>query len=411
MNKQSQPSSNDSNSIAQSPEIVALIEQGAQTGRVSYAAINAVLGDDALDDALVETLLETIEARGIKIVDSDEFDATTSPSEKAAKKSNDDLDDVLDSLERLTSIPGREASRATTLADEASEDTLGPAVEEALPQYLHRMAQVPLLTPEEEQSLARAMGADGPDADRARQKLVEANLRLVVYMARKYEANTTLPILDLVQEGNIGLMRAVDRFDPERGHRLSTYATWWIRQSINRAIRDQARSIKLPAQLSKAIQTLQRLQRELSQQLGRAPSRQELANASGMSLAQVEAALGAALGTLSLDAPAGDDENFELGESVGDGDEDAPLEAASLGELRVHLAGALENLSERERSVLEMRFGLGEFENMGSQTLEDVARELHLSRERVRQLELRALRKLRRRAVHLDGDEDDYDLE
>ena len=273
------------------------------------------------------------------------------------------------------------------------------------------MAQVPLLSAEEEARLARAMRADVPDADSARQKLVESNLRLVVYMARKYEANTTLPILDLVQEGNIGLMRAVDRFDPERGHRLSTYATWWIRQSINRAIRDQARSIKLPAQLSSAIQTLQRLQRELSQQLGRAPSRQELASASGMSLPQVEAALAAALGTLSLDAPAGDDETFELGESVGDGDEDAPLEAASLGELRVHLQGALENLSERERSVLEMRFGLGEFENMGSQTLEDVARELHLSRERVRQLELRALRKLRRRAVHLDGDEDDYDME
>jgi RNA polymerase primary sigma factor len=424
----------ESHAVLERPLVRALIEQGAQLGRVSYAQINAVLGDDAVDDEVVEALLEALENRSISIVEEDPADAliqsapakassaraaspssprTTakpgaspegSPQEGRRPVAHEDLDAVLAAIDRMSTVPGVEMT--STVEEEAGDDE-GSAVTDALKQYLDRMAQVPLLSAEEERDLALRLRRGGMDGEEARQRLVESNLRLVVFMARKYEGRTTLPILDLIQEGNIGLLRAVDRFDPVRGHRLSTYATWWIRQSINRAVAEQARSMKLSGQLAEAIQRLQRLRRELTQELRRPPSRAELAQAAGMTEVQVEEATRAAQTPLSLEAPMGEGENLELGESLAD-DGETPVSMLGRSELKRELEEVLETLGERERTVLEKRFGLGDFENTGAQTMDDVARDMGLSRERVRQIEIRALRKLRRRSSHLadDGDED-----
>lgn len=417
----SEAASTDGAALHEHPRVQQLIEAGARRGHVSYDRINLVLSEISgveVDEGDIERLLELFESRGIAVTEDDLDDddlpqdagtsqkTASSPKPSKAPKGGDttessgkksrhsDLDAALSSLEGMLTISG------LTPGDEATEleDDSNPLIEDAFKQYLNRMGQTPLLTAEEERSLAQA-ARNGTPAEQvvAKQKLVEANLRLVVFMARKYTRIGALPILDIVQEGNIGLMRAVDRFDPSRGHRLSTYATWWIRQSINRAIAEQTRSMRLPDKLADAIQRLTRLQREMTQSLGRAPSRQELAQATGMSVTQVDEALRAGMQPLSLDSPIGEDEDLQLGETLSDVEAESPTAAFSRGELREELHHVLEELSEREKLVIEKRFGMGDFAAGGPQTLEDIAAELQLSRERVRQLELRALRKLRRR--------------
>ncbi len=444
------------NEILERTPIRALLDEGVTTGRVSYNQVLEALGEDAVDDEAVEEVLEAFESRRIQIVEDDELKRTLSPfnaakaptiaDPKAApastsrastppastlegstpeaseareapegaaqgRRAHADLDEVLAAIDRMSALPDslhNIASIEDNLSDEAA-DGEGPAVADAFKQYLDRVAETPLLSQGEERELAVKVRDKSWDADAARQKLVESNLRLVVFMSRKYEERTTLPILDIVQEATIGLLRAIDRFDPARGHRLATYATWWIRQSINRAIADQGRSMKLPAQLSQAIMKLQKLQRALSQEHGRSPSRQELATASGMSVLQVEEALRAAQSMLSLEAPVGGDEDFELGESLQGGEGNEPASNLTRSELKREVEEVLESLSERERLILEKRFGMGDFQSTGPQTLEDVAAQLNLSRERVRQLEIRALRKLRRRSGRLRDDDDDLD--
>lgn len=425
------------NDITQRADVRALLDEGVALGRVSYNQILAALGEDAVDDEAVEQVLEAFESRRIHIVEDDELKlaapttfgakvgakaapakasgaSAKAPTPEAAasekpRKAHADLDEVLAAIDRMSALPDALENIAAiedNLSEEAGDEE-GPAVADAMRQYLDRIASVPLLTEEEERELATKVRSLAWDADGARQKLVESNLRLVVFMARKYEERTTLPLLDIVQEATIGLLRAIDRFDPARGHRLATYATWWIRQSINRAIADQGRSMKLPAQLSEAIQKLQKLQRQLSQQHGRAPSRQELAEASGMSVLQVEEALRASMSMLSLEAPSGGDEDSELGESLHGLEGDEPASNLTRSELKREVEEVLESLSDRERLVLEKRFGMGDFQSSGPQTLEDIATQMNLSRERVRQLEIRALRKLRRRSGRLRDDEDE----
>ena len=292
-----------------------------------------------------------------------------------------------------------DGSGASNAADELSEVPADASVEDALTQYMNQMGRVPLLDEVEEKRLARLVrSGTAREQNEAREKLIESNLRLVVHLARRYAGRAALPLLDLVQEGNLGLMRAVESFDPERGRRLSSYATKPIRESINRAIAAQSRSIRLPGHLSAAIQKLQRLQRELSQSLGRSPSRDELAKAAGMTHLQVEEALRASSEPLSLEAHAGgnDEDGNEFGDSLSD-DSEVPISALSKTELQEGISRTLQTLSDRERAVILQRFGLGQHAANGPQAIEDIAARMKLSRERVHRLEVRALRKMRRR--------------
>lgn len=292
-----------------------------------------------------------------------------------------------------------DGSGASNSADELMETSDG-SVEDALTQYMNQMGRVPLLSPQEETRLARlARNGSSQEQTQARQKLVEANLRLVVHLARRYAGRAALPLLDLVQEGNLGLMRAVESFDPERGRRLSSYATKPIRESINRAIAAQSRSIRLPGHLSAAIQKLQRLQRELSQSLGRSPSRDELGKAAGMTQEQVEEALRSSSEPLSLESHGGgnEDDGNELGDSLSDENSEVPISALSKTELQEGISRTLQTLSDRERAVILQRFGMGQYASDGPQAIEDIAARMKLSRERVHRLEVRALRKMRRR--------------
>lgn len=393
------------------PRVQQLLAEGARQGLLSYRALNDLLGDLQLDEDDAETLLETLESRGIEVIEDapDEPPApkAAKPRRKAkvaaipgALDGNDDLDEALASLQELLSqieIPAE--SDGKRAASDAVEDLEGAVVEDALKQYLGRMGDVALLEPAEEKRLA-LLARNGSPAEqaRARQQLVEANLRLVVYLARRASNRTTLPMLDLVQEGNIGLVGAVNRYDPARHHKLSTYATWYIRHALNRAIAEHARSMRLPAHLSEAIQTLQRLSRELTQTLNRTPTRQELAQASGLTMVQVEEALRSGEQPLSLEAPVGEEEDLELGETLSDSDDDASIEALSRSELRQELTRAMQGLSERERAIITMRFGVGQYAESGARSVEQIAGEMKLSTDRVRQLEVRALRKLRRRS-------------
>jgi len=410
------------NELASHPGLRLLLETGAREGRVSYQFLNQTLGDLSLDDESAEDLLEVLENRGIQIVDEAPLASQVAPAKtpkiaKIAKPKkagpNSDLDDVLASLEELMNSPLGELLARDEAAESEDPEEESSALEDSFTQYMNRMGHVPLLEIDDEKRLANlARSGTENEKTEAKQKLVEANLRLVVSIAKRYDKRASMPLIDLVQEGNIGLMRAVDKWNPSRGDRLASYATWYIRESINRAIAAQARAIRLPGHLGAAVQKLQRLQRELSQQLGRAPSIDDLATAAGMTHAQVQEALRTAAEPLSLESPVGDDENSSLGDILA-ATEDSPLEEISRGELHEAIEFALENLSAHERNVVQQRFGLGDFAGVGARSEEDVARSMNLSRERVHELEIRALRKMRRRTrgTALEGlfDGDNFD--
>ncbi|MEN3271409.1 MAG: polymerase primary sigma factor, partial [Actinomycetota bacterium] len=228
------------------------------------------------------------------------------------------------------------------------------------------------------------------DGDAARERFIAANLRLVVSIAKRYQS-TTMPLLDVIQEGNLGLMRAVEKFEPERGFKFSTYATWWIRQAITRAIADKGRTIRVPAHVSEALSSIARTAAGLQRQLGREPTIMELAEATGMRPDRVADYQAAVHETVSLSAPIGDDQG-ELADLLANADDETPFDAAATNLEREALDGVLRLLSERERVVLRMRFGL---DGAMPRTLEDVGREFALTRERIRQIEAKALTKLR----------------
>ena len=264
----------------------------------------------------------------------------------------------------------------------------GISLDDPVRMYLKESGHVPLLTAEEEVALAQRMEAGDEEA---RHRLEEANLRLVVSIAKRYVGRGML-FLDLIQEGNLGLLKAVEKFDYSKGYKFSTYATWWIRQAITRAIADQARTIRIPVHMVETINKLVRISRQLLQELGRDPRPEEIAKEMGISVARVHEIMKIAQEPVSLETPIGEEEDSHLGDFIEDEAAPAPAEAASFMLLREQLEEVLETLTDREKNVLRLRFGL---EDGRSRTLEEVGQSFGVTRERIRQIEAKALRKLR----------------
>ena len=274
----------------------------------------------------------------------------------------------------------------------------GLAIDDPVRMYLKEIGKVPLLDAEEEKELARRM-SDGDEE--AKNKLVEANLRLVVSIAKRYVGKGMF-FLDLIQEGNLGLMKAVEKFDYKKGYKFSTYATWWIRQAITRAIADQARTIRIPVHMVETIHKVSRYSRQMLQELGREPTADEIGEQMGMSADRVRDIMKLAQDPVSLETPIGEEEDSHLGDFIPDEDTPAPADAASATILREVIERELHTLTPREEHVIKLRFGLYDGR---TRTLEEVGKEFDITRERIRQIEAKALRKLRHpsRARHLKG--------
>ncbi len=271
--------------------------------------------------------------------------------------------------------------------EEEGEDQRG-AVDDSVKQYLKEIGMYPLLTAEQELLLAEQIAHGN---GRARQRLIEANLRLVVSIAKRY-SNQGLPLLDLIQEGNIGLMRATQKFDYKRGFRFSTYATWWIRQAISRAIAEHSRSIHIPVHVVELIYKIKRVARRLYQEQGIEPLPEQVAAEIGLTRERVVELLTASEQPISLDAPMADDEEYHLADTLEDISMAAPVDPATRQALHEHIDQALNVLSPRERTIIEMRYGLKDGHTF---SLDEVSTIFHLTRERIRQIEVKALRKLR----------------
>lgn len=350
-------------------KLAELIEQGKKDKKLpSKLLIDAL---DALDADADQTdrVYDALEAAGIEIDVGDVLDII----------GNQDL------LEPTASQLKQEAE-AEMVDTEAMSDAL--PLTDPVRMYLKEIGRVPLLTPEEEQQLARRVAA-GDEA--ARQKMIEANLRLVVAVAKRYAGRGML-LLDLIQEGNMGLLKAVEKFDYTKGYKFSTYATWWIRQSITRAIADQARTIRIPVHMVELINRVIRTSHSMVQELGREPTPEEVAQKLRLSPEKVEEVLKIAQDPVSLETPVGEEDDSHLGDFIQDNEASEPLEATASNLLREQLEKAMASLTPREEKVLRLRFG---FEDGKPHTLEEVGKKFNVTRERVRQIESKALRRLR----------------
>ena len=340
-----------------------LIEKGKQVGHLSTQDIDTLIVDLDLDVDELEKLNEQIDAANISIID--DFSA-----------------EALDGISLEVDLP-KETDAAETVAVNDNA-----AMDDPVKVYLKEIGRVPLLTPEEEIELAIRISEDDQEA---KKRLAEANLRLVVSIAKRY-VGRGMQFLDLIQEGNLGLIKAVDKFDYTKGYKFSTYATWWIRQAITRAIADQARTIRIPVHMVETINKLVRVSRQLLHQNGHEPSADEIAAEIDMPVDKVREIMRVAQEPVSLETPIGEEEDSHLGDFSPDEDAPAPSEAASFVLLKEQLGAVLETLSEREAKVLRLRFGL---DDGRARTLEEVGKEFDVTRERIRQIEAKALRKLR----------------
>ena len=326
--------------------------------------------DVEFDADKTDSIYEFLEKSGIEIVypvtEQDDVDLDLSLDDDNV--SDDDMDIDLDKID--LSVPE------------------GVATDDPVRMYLKEIGKVPLLSATEEQELAERI-ANGDEE--AKKKLAEANLRLVVSIAKRYNGRGLL-FLDLIQEGNIGLLKAVDKFDYNKGFKFSTYATWWIRQAITRAIADQSRTIRIPVHMVETINKLIRVQRNLLQELGREPQPEEIAKAMDLPVERVREILKVAQEPVSLETPIGEEDDSHLGDFIQDENMPVPADAAAFTLLKEELAAVLDTLTERERKVLTLRFGLVDGH---ARTLEEVGKEFDVTRERIRQIEAKALRKLR----------------
>ena len=351
-----------------------LIAQGRKDGMVPMADLNALLEKMELTTEKIEEIYDKFEAMNIQLV-SAELDLDL--GDDADLVLDDDLGDDMD-------LSGMDEEELVDPVDLAAEYNLDDPVR----MYLKEIGQIKLLTAEEEVELAKQV-SEGDQA--AKDKLTEANLRLVVSIAKKYSGRG-LHILDLIQEGNTGLIRAVDKFDWTKGNKFSTYATWWIRQAITRAIADQARTIRVPVHMVEVINKATRCNRKLVQELGREPTVEEIAAELGLPVEKIIEANRTAADTLSLDTPVGDEEDTSIGSFVEDERTPGPADATSNALLAEALKEILDTLTDREAEVLRMRFGMYDGR---THTLEEVGQSFGVTRERIRQIENKAIRKLR----------------
>ena len=346
-----------------------IIEQGKKRGKLDYKEVSETLEDLNLDGEQIDKFIDSLENMGIEIqvdyVDQADDDLI----------SDDDID-----LDDLEEIPPEELSDASLMENLAVDDHVR--------MYLKEIGKVDLLSSDEEIELAHRMAA-GDVA--AKQRLVEANLRLVVSIAKRYMGRN-MHFLDLIQEGNLGLIKAVEKFDHTKGYKFSTYATWWIRQAITRAIADQARTIRVPVHMVEVINKATRCNRKLVQELGREPTVEEIAKELGLPVEKIIEANRTAADTLSLDTPVGDEEDTSIGSFVEDERTPGPADATSNALLAEALKEILGTLTEREADVLRMRFGMYDGR---THTLEEVGQIFGVTRERIRQIENKAIRKLR----------------
>ena len=364
------------NDKAQKPNadkvVESLIEKSKKNG-ISDADLDAALEemDDDIDG--LDKLYETLEDNGISI--SDEL-------------SSDEMEEIQNEVSKF--------GNGENMEKMLEQD--GFAVDDPVRQYLKEIGRIPLLTVEEEKALAEKMLEGDEDA---KMRLVESNLRLVVSIAKRY-LGRGMYFLDLIQEGNLGLMKAVEKFDHAKGFKFSTYATWWIRQAITRAIADQARTIRIPVHMVETIHKVTRYSRQMLQELGREPTADEIGEKIGMSAEKVREILKISQDPVSLETPIGEEEDSHLGDFIPDEDTPAPADAAASTILREVIERELHTLTHREEHVIKLRFGLYDGR---TRTLEEVGKEFNITRERIRQIEAKALRKLRHpsRARHLKG--------
>ncbi len=339
--------------------IDALMEQGKATGKLTTKEITDVLDELDFDTDQLASIISSCEQLNIEIVDDSVADDVL----------NDNDLNMSDDLEMTLS-------------------TEGIAIDDPVKIYLKEIGRVPLLSPDEETELAKRM-AEGDSY--AKKRLSEANLRLVVSIAKKY-VGRGMQFLDLIQEGNLGLLKAVEKFDYTKGFKFSTYATWWIRQAITRAIADQARTIRIPVHMVETITKVKKVSSQLLHETGHDPSAEEIADKLEMPAERVREIMRIAQDPVSLETPIGEEEDSHLGDFIPDDDAPAPADAASLMLLKEQLNEVLSRLTDRAAKVLRLRFGL---EDGRSRTLEEVGKEFDVTRERIRQIEAKALRKLR----------------
>ena len=340
-----------------------LVELGKSKGKLTTKEITDALEEMNFDVEKVDKLYEELEELNIEIVEDLEQDM--------------DLD--------LSTIPSDSNSEESEEDDAPAE---GVNIDDPVKVYLKEIGRVPLLSSEEEIELAKRM-AEGDE--KAKKRLSEANLRLVVSIAKRY-VGRGMQFLDLIQEGNLGLIKAVEKFDHTKGFKFSTYATWWIRQAITRAIADQARTIRIPVHMVETINKVKKVSNQLLHKNGHEPTAEEIAKELDMPVDKVREIMRVAQEPVSLETPIGEEEDSHLGDFIPDDDAPAPAEAASHTLLKEQLSDVLQTLTPREEKVLRLRFGL---EDGRSRTLEEVGKEFNVTRERIRQIEAKALRKLR----------------